>query len=47
MSDLLEVGGKAPRFTAPGSDGTTYDLAEVLKSHHVALVFYPGDFTPG
>jgi peroxiredoxin len=47
MSDLLEVGSRAPAFTAPASDGKTYRLAEVLKAHHVALIFYPGNNTPG
>jgi peroxiredoxin len=47
MSDLLALGGKAPGFTAPASDGRTYQLADVLKAKHVALVFYPGNNTPG
>jgi peroxiredoxin len=47
MSELLPVGGKAPAFKADASDGKTYTLADVLKSRHVALVFYPGNDTPG
>ena len=47
MSDLLPIGGKAPPFSAPGSDGTTHTLADVLKRTHLALVFYPGNNTPG
>jgi peroxiredoxin len=47
MSDLLAVGGKAPAFKAEASDGKTYALADVLKAKHVALVFYPGNNTPG
>lgn len=47
MSELLEIGSKAPTFTAPASDGKTYSLGEVLKTRHVALVFYPGNNTPG
>ncbi len=47
MSELLAVGSKAPLFTAAGSDGRTYRLADVLKAAHVALVFYPGNNTPG
>jgi len=47
MSELLKVGSKAPPFTAPASDGKTYTLADVLKATHVALVFYPGNNTPG
>ena len=47
MSDLLPSGSKAPAFTAKASDGKTYALAEVLKRTHVALIFYPGNNTPG
>ena len=47
MSDLLQVGSTAPAFTAPASDGKTYRLAEMLKAQHVALIFYPGNDTPG
>jgi peroxiredoxin len=47
MSELLAVGATAPAFAAPASDGKTYPLADVLKEAHVALVFYPGNNTPG
>jgi peroxiredoxin len=47
MSELLAVGSKAPAFTAAASDGKTYRLVDVLKGKHVALVFYPGNNTPG
>jgi peroxiredoxin len=47
MSEPLAVGTKAPPFTAAASDGTTYTLSDVLKTKHVALVFYPGNNTPG
>ena len=47
MSDLLEIGSKAPGFAAQASDGKTYRLAELLKTTAVALVFYPGNNTPG
>jgi peroxiredoxin len=47
MSDLLQLGTKAPAFSAEASDGRTYRLAELLKTTHVALVFYPGNNTPG
>ena len=47
MSDLLRVGGTAPAFTGAASDGKTYRLADVLASRHVALIFYPGNNTPG
>jgi len=47
MSDPLPIGSKAPAFRAAASDGKTYSLADALKSKHVALVFYPGNNTPG
>lgn len=47
MSDVLQVGRKAPAFEATASDGKTYRLAEVLRRAHVALVLYPGNNTPG
>lgn len=47
MSDVLQVGSKAPAFEATASDGNTYRLADVLGRAHVALVFYPGNNTPG
>lgn len=47
MSDVLAIGSKAPDFEAQGSDGETYRLAELLRRTHVALVFYPGNNTPG
>lgn len=47
MSDVLEVGSKAPLFEAQASDGKTYTLADELKRSHVVLVFYPGNNTPG
>jgi peroxiredoxin len=47
MSELLAIGSTAPAFTAPASDGRTYALADVLQTKHVALVFYPGNNTPG
>ncbi|HEY3280566.1 MAG TPA: redoxin domain-containing protein [Gemmatimonadales bacterium] len=47
MSDPLAVDSKAPPFKAEASDGKTYALADVLKAKHVALVFYPGNNTPG
>jgi len=47
MSEPLAVGSKAPAFTAAASDGATYTLAGLLKAGHVALIFYPGNNTPG
>ncbi len=47
MSDVLSIGSKAPQFTAAASDGKTYALEDLLKNGHVALIFYPGNNTPG
>lgn len=47
MSDLLAIGSPAPGFTAAASDGSTYSLSELLKRTAVALIFYPGNNTPG
>jgi peroxiredoxin Q/BCP len=45
MSELKE-GGKAPAFSADGSDGKTYTLKS-LAGQTVVLYFYPRDNTPG
>ena len=47
MNEPLAVGANAPAFTAAASDGRTYTLVELLKAGHVALIFYPGNNTPG
>jgi len=47
MSEPLPIGSKAPAFTAAASDGRTYALRDLLKNGPVALVFYPGNNTPG
>jgi peroxiredoxin len=47
MSEPLAVGDKAPAFKAVASDGQAYGLAELLEAGAVALVFYPGNNTPG
>ena len=44
---LLNVGTRAPEFTAAASDGKTYSLSDLLRHGHVVLVFYPGNDTPG
>jgi peroxiredoxin len=46
VSALIAVGARAPDFTAPASDGRTYQLA-LLRDSRVLLVFYPGNDTPG
>ena len=47
MSEPLPIGSKAPAFKAQGSDGRTCTLGDLLKNGPVALVFYPGNNTPG
>lgn len=47
MSEPLAVGAKAPAFTAAASDDRTYKSGDLLKTGHVALIFYPGNNTPG
>lgn len=41
----LSIGDAAPNFSLPGTNGTTYSLADFAGSPLV-LVFYPGDDTP-
>ncbi len=47
MSEPLPIGSKAPAFKAQASDGRSYALGDLLKRGPVALVFYPGNNTPG
>jgi len=44
---LIAVGATAPDFELAASDGRTYRLHDELRAHHVVLVFYPGNNTPG
>jgi len=46
MSDWLEVGTKAPAFTAQTDTGTKVKLSD-FKGKNVVLYFYPKDDTPG
>jgi peroxiredoxin Q/BCP len=46
FSDPLPVGTVAPEFALPDELGHTVALS-ALKGRNVALVFYPGDDTPG
>ncbi len=46
FSDPLAVGSAAPDFTLADQDGRDVSLAS-LRGKNVALVFYPGDNTPG
>jgi peptide-methionine (R)-S-oxide reductase len=43
----LKAGDKAPDFSAPLSDGTTFHLKEWLHRAPIVLYFYPKDETPG
>lgn len=43
---MLNVGDKAPAFSAKDQDGNTVKLSD-LKGKKVALYFYPKDDTPG
>jgi peroxiredoxin Q/BCP len=43
---MLNVGDKAPAFSAKDQDGNTVKLSD-LKGKKIALYFYPKDDTPG
>ncbi|HXI33147.1 MAG TPA: redoxin domain-containing protein [Gemmatimonadales bacterium] len=47
MSEVLAIGAHAPDFQLAAHDDKTYRLRDVLKQQHVALIFYPGNNTPG
>jgi peroxiredoxin len=47
MSEVLAIGSPAPDFELAAHDGKTYRLRDVLRQNHVALIFYPGNNTPG
>jgi peroxiredoxin Q/BCP len=42
----LSVGSRAPDFSAPLSNGTTFTMASA-RGRPLVLYFYPKDFTPG
>ena len=42
----VQVGDKAPAFTAPLQDGGTFDSAALLGRKWLVLFFYPKDNTP-
>jgi peroxiredoxin Q/BCP len=44
---LLAVNTTAPDFSAKTDTGATVKLSELCRISNVALVFYPGDDTPG
>jgi hypothetical protein len=41
------VGGKAPAFELPGSDGSTYRLSDYRGKKVVVLAWFPKAFTGG
>lgn len=43
----LSVGDKAPNFSLPGSDGTTYALDDFLGEKPVVIAWFPKAFTGG
>ena len=43
----LSVGDEAPHFELPGSDGTTYRLADFKNETVVVLAWFPKAFTGG
>ena len=47
MISFTMVGQSAPDFTLRDHEGNEVVLSSILKHHLVALVFYPGDDTPG
>ena len=44
---MLKIGDTAPDFTALLDDETVFRLSDWLGKKHVALYFYPKDFTHG
>jgi thioredoxin-dependent peroxiredoxin len=43
----LKVGDVAPDFCADDTEGTSYQLSEMVTSGPVILAFFPKAFTPG
>jgi len=43
----LQVGGAAPAFSLPGSDGKTHTLQESRGKQAVVLAWFPKAFTGG
>jgi peroxiredoxin Q/BCP len=44
---MLKIGDKAPDFSLVSSNGDTVSLNSFSGRNYVALIFYPGDETPG
>ncbi len=45
--DPLSVGAKAPTFRLPATGGQVVSLNDYVGRHHLVIVFYPADNTPG
>jgi peroxiredoxin Q/BCP len=43
----LSVGDKAPAFSAPDDDGSTWDISKFLGNKYIAIYFYPAAMTGG
>lgn len=43
----LQIGDKAPLFTLKTQTGQEISLSKIIGQKPVALIFYPGDMTPG
>ena len=43
----LKVGDKAPDFTLPGTNNTTFKLSDIIGKKNVVLAFFPAAFTAG
>ena len=47
VEPTLRPGDRAPQFALPDADMEMFELADVLRSNHVVLYFYPRANTPG
>ena len=45
--DALQIGGKAPDFTLPSTQGKPVTLSEYKGKKNVVLAFFPAAFTGG
>ena len=43
----LSVGDKAPEFSAPDDDGSTWDISKFLGNKYIVIYFYPAAMTGG
>ena len=46
VATALEIGGKAPDFTLPGTMGENVRLSQFQGKKSVLIEFYAGDFDP-